>query len=117
MQDQLRKRLAVIREVQNGNRRQRAELHRQLQQFQLSMKSGKAETSLSMSLGDGVPTDPRLEQQNAVEASLTTIINLNQQLDALETELTAQGDLLIERLQILQQCRIDHPEYVPPEAP
>ena len=117
MQDQLRKRLAVIREIQSGNRRQRTELHCQLQEIRSRMTSGQVAQSQSPSPGDGVPTDPCLEQQNAVDGTLAEIAAINLQMMALEDSLIAKGDLLLEQLAILEACRLQHPETDPPVNP
>jgi rubrerythrin len=107
--DKLRQRLVVIREVIGANRRHRIELQRQLQELQQRTKSENNAQSHSQNLGDGVSTDPCLEQQNAVEASLATIAAINAQMTALEETLTAEGDLLLERLAALEACRLLHP--------
>ena len=109
MLDKLRKRVVVIREVIGANRRHRIELQRQLQELQQRTKSENNAQSHSQNLGDGVSTDPCLEQQNAVEASLATIAAINAQMTALEETLTAEGDLLLERLAALEACRLLHP--------
>lgn len=113
MLDKLRKRVAVVREVIVCNRRHRIELQRQLQELQQRTTSANIAQSPSQNLGDGVPTDLCLEEQNAVNASLATIAGINAQMTALEDTLTAEGDLLLERLAILEACRLRHPEPVP----
>jgi hypothetical protein len=108
MLDKLQLRLATISEVQSANRRHRTELHRQLQELQSRIKLAGGEQSPSQSLGEGVPKDQCLEQQNAVNATLADIIALNAQMTELENTLTQKGDLLLEQLAILEACR--HPE-------
>ena len=117
MADQLRLRLATIKEVQNGNRRHRTELLQQLQELQSHMTLAATAQSPSQNLGDGVSTDPCLEEQNSVNGSLATIANINAQMTALEETLAAEGDLLLERLAILQACRLENPDPDPPASP
>ena len=110
MLDKLRLRLATIREVQNANRRHRTELHRQLQELQSRIKLAGGAQSPSPSLGDGVPTDPCFEKQNAVNGTIADIAAINAQMIALEETLAAKGDLLLEQLAILEACRLLHPD-------
>ena len=117
MQDQLRKRLAVIREIQSGNRRQRTELHCQLQEIRSRIRRNLLFITGLFIDGDGVPTDPCLEQQNAVDGTLAEIAAINLQMMALEDSLIAKGDLLLEQLAILEACRLQHPETDPPVNP
>lgn len=112
MLDRLRERVKVIRGVILYSQRHRTELQQQLQEFQQRTTSGGIAQLQSQSPGNG-PVDPCLEQQNAVDASLAEIAALNAQLTALEETLALAGDLLLERLAILEACRLEHPEYDP----
>ena len=110
MLDKLRRVLATQKTVHKEHQRHRAELQRGLQELQSRMILAAPAPSPSTSLGDGVPTDLCLEQQNAFNATLAEIIALNAQKTAVENALDEKGDLLLEQLAILEACRLQHPE-------
>ena len=117
MLDRLRNRLAGIKELQIAIQRYRKAFHRQLQELQSRMTLAAPAQSPSLSPGDGVSTDPCLEQQNAVNGTLADIIALNTQMTALENTLAEKGDLLLEQLAILEACRLQYPEPGPTDSP
>lgn len=117
MLDKLRQRLANQKAVHKEHQRQRMELQRGLQELQSRMILAAPAPLPSPSPGDGVPTDPCLEKQNAFNATLADIVALNAQKTATENALDEKGDLLLEQLAILEACRLEHPEPVPPVPP
>lgn len=87
---------------------------RELQEKRMQLNLQTAESSQSVSPTDGLPqVDPCHEQDMAVQGTLTRITQRDAQIQQLQQAQIDDANLLQEQLQILQQCRLNHPEWPP----